>query len=119
EVAVPLLVEKDVGRFEVAVDDALPVGVSERSPDLGEQARGWLEVPPSALELRHELSLGFEATDEPRLVDQFGPDDLDGDFPPDRRLVGAVYDAEVAAAGLLAQLVAADRPVEGAERGAG
>jgi hypothetical protein len=50
QVAVPLLVEKHVRRFDVAVHDALAMRVGERAPDLGEQAGGRLEVPRTALE---------------------------------------------------------------------
>jgi hypothetical protein len=69
------------------------------------------------LELRYQLGLGLEAADERRVVDQLGTDDLDRDLPPDRRLVRAIDDAEVTAADLLAQLVAANRAAERAERG--
>ena len=151
EVAVPLLVEKDVGGFEITMDDPLAVGAASalptcsssreagsrfhgpRSSACRERAApqpahdevGTLGVAPVVvqrdrvwmLELRYQLGLGLEAADERRVVDQLGTDDLDRDLPPDRRLVRAIDDAEVTAADLLAQLVAANRAAERAERG--
>jgi hypothetical protein len=50
QIRVALVVEEDVGRFEIAVDHALAMGVGESTRDLREQARGRLEVPVSSLE---------------------------------------------------------------------
>ncbi len=146
EVGVVLLVQQHVRGLQVAVHDALAVCVRERAADLGEQARGGLQLPGAAierlpqraaaqpahhqvgavgiapvvverddvrvLELRDELCLGLEATDEGGLVDELGADDLDRHLAADRGLIGAVDDAEVAGADLLAKLVAADGAAE-------
>ena len=68
------------------------------------------------LELGDELRLGLEAADEGGLVDQLRTDDLDRHLAAHRRLIGAVDDAEVAGAHLLAQLVAADGAPEASAR---
>ncbi len=64
------------------------------------------------LELCDQLRLGLEPADERRLVDELGPDDLDRHLAPDRGLVGAVHDTEVAPPDLLAKLVSAHRAAE-------
>ena len=68
------------------------------------------------LELGHPPGLGFEATHERRVVGELGPDHLDGHFPADGWLVGAVDDTEGPFAYLLAELVA---PQAVAEVGSG
>ena len=150
EVRVAVLVEQDVRRLDVAVDDALPVGIRERAGDLRQQPGGRLEVPRAALErplqrasaqpahhevralrispvvvernevrmleLGDESRLRLEPAHERGLVDQLGADHLDRDLAPDRRLVRAIDDADVAAADLLAELVAPHRAAERADR---
>src|SRR6266508_2362591 len=64
------------------------------------------------LELGDLLRLRLESADERWLVDELRPDGLDCHLTPDRGLVGAVDDAEVAAADLLAELVPAHRATE-------
>jgi hypothetical protein len=64
------------------------------------------------LELGDETRFGLEAAHEGRLVDELGSDDLDRHFAPDRGLVGAEDDAEVAPADLFAQLVASNGAAE-------
>ena len=124
---------KDVGRFQIAVDDAFLMGVPHRLTDRQEKLQSLSkrelitiakvgnrcalnqlhdEVGPaggglSAVEdagnvgMLHQcqrLPLGFEAGDHlPRI--HAGLDDLDGDAPPNRRLLlGQVDDAEAALA---------------------
>src|SRR5262249_34860249 len=67
------------------------------------------------LELSYQLRLRLEPAHERRLVDEFGPDDLDRHLASDRVLVGAIDDAEFATANLLAELV----PPHGAPECAG
>ena len=64
------------------------------------------------LELGDLLRLRLESANERWLVDELRPDGLDRHLTPDRGLVGAVDDAEVAAADLLAELVPAHRAAE-------
>ena len=71
------------------------------------------------LELGDQLRLRLEPAHERRLVDQLGADDLDRHLAPDRGLVRAIDDAEVAAADLLAELVASHRAAERARRDGG
>ena len=71
------------------------------------------------LELGDQLRLGLEPAHERGLVDQLWTDDLDRDLAPDRGLVRAIDDTEVAAADLLAELVAAHRAAERAGRDRG
>ena len=68
------------------------------------------------LELRDESRLRLEPAHERGPVDELGADHLDRDLAPDRRLVGAIHDADVAAPDLLAELVAPHRAAEGADR---
>ena len=60
------------------------------------------------LEPGDELRLGLEPADELGVVGELGPDHLDRHLPADRRLVGAVDDAEATAACPFAQLEATD-----------
>jgi hypothetical protein len=55
-----------------------------------------------------QLSFGFEAADEFRMVCVPGQDDLDRHFTLDQGLDGAVDDAEAAFPDAIAELVAAD-----------
>src|SRR5262245_24220035 len=64
------------------------------------------------LELGDELRLRFEPANERWLIDEIGADCLDRHLTPDRGLIGAVHDAEIAAADLLAELVSAYRAAE-------
>ncbi len=61
------------------------------------------------LEPGDQLGLGFEATDEVRVVGVLGQDDLDGHLAPHRWLIGAVDHAVATDANLLAQVVSLDR----------
>src|SRR5262245_64078793 len=68
------------------------------------------------LELGDQSRLGLETAHERGLVDQLGTDHLHGDLASDRRLIGAIDDADVAAADLLAELVTPHGAAECADR---
>ena len=54
------------------------------------------------------LRLGFELADERRVIGELGQDDLDGYFPADRRLEGAIDRAESTGPDLLAKVKTAE-----------
>ena len=69
------------------------------------------------LQAGHELGLGLEPTDEPRVVRVPAMDGLDRDLPADLRLEGPVDGPERSRANLLQEPVPAKRLAAGVQRG--